>query len=60
MLEELERAKARGARIYAEVTGYGATSDGFDMVQPSGEGAARAMKLAMNGQTKLSEVEGSA
>jgi 3-oxoacyl-[acyl-carrier-protein] synthase-1 len=47
VLEELERAKARGARIYAEVTGYGATSDGFDMVAPSGEGAARCMKLAM-------------
>ena len=47
ILEELERAKARGAKIYAEVTGYGATSDGFDMVAPSGEGAARCMKLAM-------------
>ena len=49
VLEELERAKARGAKIYAEVTGYGATSDGFDMVAPSGEGAARCMKLAMKG-----------
>lgn len=48
VLEELEHAKARGARIYAEVAGYGATSDGFDMVQPSGEGAARCMRLAMS------------
>ena len=40
---------ARGARIYAEVTGYGATSDGFDMVQPSGEGAARCMRMATSG-----------
>ena len=47
VLEELERAKARGARIYAELVGYAATSDGADMVQPSGEGAARCMKLAM-------------
>jgi 3-oxoacyl-[acyl-carrier-protein] synthase-1 len=46
VLEELERAKARGARIYAEVTGYGATSDGYDMVAPSGEGAERCMRLA--------------
>ena len=46
VLEELERAKARGAKIYAEVTGYGATSDGYDMVAPSGEGAERCMKLA--------------
>jgi 3-oxoacyl-[acyl-carrier-protein] synthase-1 len=45
----LERAKARGARIYAEVVGYGATSDGFDMVQPSGEGGTRCMQLAMQG-----------
>ena len=47
VLEELERAKARGARIYAEVTGYAATSDGHDMVAPSGEGGERAMRLAM-------------
>ncbi|HQS10289.1 MAG: beta-ketoacyl-[acyl-carrier-protein] synthase I [Rhizobiales bacterium 24-66-13] len=49
VLEELEHAKARGARIYAEIAGYGATSDGSDMVAPSGEGAARAMKLALSG-----------
>ena len=48
VLEELEHAKARGAHIYAEVTGYGATSDGHDMVAPSGEGGMRAMKLAMS------------
>ena len=47
VLEELEHAKARGAKIYAEIAGYGATSDGFDMVQPSGEGAMRCMKLAL-------------
>ena len=47
VLEELEHAKARGARIYAEVTGYGATSDGHDMVAPSGEGAVRCMQQAM-------------
>lgn len=47
VLEELERAKARGAKIYAEVTGYGATSDGFDMVAPSGEGGERSMRLAI-------------
>ena len=47
VLEELERAKARGARIYGEIAGYGATSDGADMVSPSGEGAARCMKLAL-------------
>jgi 3-oxoacyl-[acyl-carrier-protein] synthase-1 len=47
VLEELERAKARGGRIYAEVAGYGATSDGFDMVAPSGEGAARCMRIAL-------------
>ncbi len=49
VLEELERAKARGAKIYGEVAGYGATSDGFDMVAPSGEGAVRCMRLAMKG-----------
>jgi len=47
VLEELERAKARGAKIYGELAGFGANSDGFDMVAPSGEGAARCMKLAM-------------
>ncbi|WP_148255249.1 beta-ketoacyl-ACP synthase I [Aidingimonas lacisalsi] len=47
VLEELEHAKARGATIYAEVVGYGATSDGYDMVAPSGEGAARCMRQAM-------------
>ncbi len=46
VLEELEHAKKRGATIYAELTGYGATSDGFDMVQPSGEGAIRCMNMA--------------
>ena len=46
VLEEYEHAKARGAKIYAELTGYGATSDGYDMVQPSGEGAARCMLMA--------------
>jgi 3-oxoacyl-[acyl-carrier-protein] synthase-1 len=49
VLEELERAKARGAKIYGEIVGYGATSDGFDMVAPSGEGAARCMQIAMKG-----------
>lgn len=48
VLEELEHAKARGAKIYAELVGYGATSDGYDMVAPSGEGAERCMKLAMS------------
>ena len=47
VLEELEHARARGAKIYAEVTGYGATSDGYDMVAPSGEGGQRSMKLAL-------------
>ncbi|PPR47543.1 MAG: 3-oxoacyl-[acyl-carrier-protein] synthase 1 [Alphaproteobacteria bacterium MarineAlpha5_Bin9] len=47
VLEEYEHAKARGAKIYAEITGYGATSDGYDMVQPSGEGAERCMKQAL-------------
>ncbi|MCA6925064.1 beta-ketoacyl-ACP synthase I [Pectobacterium carotovorum] len=49
VVEELEHALARGAHIYAEVVGYGATSDGADMVAPSGEGAVRCMKMAMNG-----------
>jgi 3-oxoacyl-[acyl-carrier-protein] synthase-1 len=49
VLEALDRAKARGAKIYGEVVGYGATSDGFDMVAPSGEGAARCMRQAMQG-----------
>ena len=48
VVEEYEHAKARGAKIYGEVAGYGATSDGYDMVQPSGEGAARCMKMAMS------------
>jgi 3-oxoacyl-[acyl-carrier-protein] synthase-1 len=48
VLEELEHARARGARIYAEVTGYGATSDGHDMVAPSGVGGERAMRLALS------------
>ena len=48
VLEEYERAKARGAKIYAEITGYGATSDGYDMVQPSGEGAVRCMQMALS------------
>lgn len=48
VLEEYEHAKARGARIYAEVVGYGATSDGYDMVAPSGEGAMRCMKQALS------------
>jgi len=47
VVEELEHAKARGAKIYAEIAGYGATSDGYDMVAPSGEGGERAMKLAL-------------
>ena len=47
VLEEYEHAKARGAKIYAELTGYGATSDGYDMVAPSGEGAARCMNMAL-------------
>jgi 3-oxoacyl-[acyl-carrier-protein] synthase-1 len=49
VLEELEHAKARGAKIYGELVGYGATSDGFDMVAPSGEGAVRCMRQAMQG-----------
>jgi 3-oxoacyl-[acyl-carrier-protein] synthase I len=47
VLEELEHAKARGAKIYGEIVGYGATSDGYDMVAPSGEGAERCMRMAM-------------
>jgi 3-oxoacyl-[acyl-carrier-protein] synthase-1 len=49
VLEELERARGRGAQIYGELVGYAANSDGFDMVQPSGEGAVRCMRMAMNG-----------
>jgi 3-oxoacyl-[acyl-carrier-protein] synthase-1 len=49
VLEDLDRAKARGAKIYGEIAGYGATSDGFDMVAPSGEGAVRCMRLALQG-----------
>jgi 3-oxoacyl-[acyl-carrier-protein] synthase-1 len=49
VLEELEHAKARGAKIYAEMAGYGATSDGHDMVAPSGEGAVRCMRMALGG-----------
>ena len=48
VLEELEHARARGAKIYAELVGYGATSDGYDMVSPSGEGATRCMNEALN------------
>jgi 3-oxoacyl-[acyl-carrier-protein] synthase-1 len=47
VLEEMEHAKARGATIYAEIVGYGATSDGYDMVAPSGEGAERCMRMAL-------------
>ena len=49
VLEDLDRARARGAKIYGEIVGYGANSDGHDMVAPSGEGAARCMRLAMSG-----------
>ena len=58
VLEELEHAKARGAKIYAEVTGYGATSDGHDMVAPSGEGGERAMRLALStiGERKVTYI----
>src|SRR5262249_30677048 len=49
VLEELGRAKARGAKIYGEIVGYAANSDGFDMVAPSGEGAVRCMRNAMRG-----------
>ena len=58
VLEELEHAKARGAKIYAEVTGYGATSDGHDMVAPSGEGGERSMRQAIStlGEHKVSYI----
>ena len=49
VLEDAERARARGAKIYGEIVGYGANSDGHDMVAPSGEGAARCMRLALTG-----------
>ncbi len=49
VVEELERARARGAKIYGEIVGYGATSDGYDMVQPSGDGAVRCMRMALEG-----------
>lgn len=52
VLEELEHAKKRGAKIYAELVGYGATSDGYDMVQPSGEGATRCMNMALKDVNK--------
>jgi 3-oxoacyl-[acyl-carrier-protein] synthase-1 len=55
VLEEYEHAKARGAKIYAELTGYGATSDGYDMVAPSGEGAVRCMNMAL--KTKRNEID---
>merc|ERR1712154_750499 len=53
LLEELEHAKARGAKIYAELVGYGANSDGYDMVAPSGVGGQRCMKLAMDEATRI-------
>ena len=52
-MEEYEHAIARGANIYGELIGYGATSDGFDMVQPSGEGAMRCMQQAMQNNDKI-------
>jgi len=55
VLEEYEHAKARGAKIYAELTGYGATSDGHDMVAPSGEGAVRCMKMSL--KTRRNEID---
>ncbi len=57
VLEELEHALARGAKIYAEVTGYGATSDGYDMVAPSGEGGERSMRLALSTLPKDRKVD---
>ena len=57
VLEDLERAQARGAKIYAEVTGYGATSDGHDMVAPSGEGGERAMRIALSTQPDSHKVD---
>jgi len=58
VLEDLDHARARGAKIYAEVTGYGATSDGYDMVAPSGEGGERSMRLAIStlGERKVSYI----
>ena len=58
MLEDLDHALARGAKIYAEVTGYAATSDGHDMVAPSGEGGERSMRLAVStlGERKVSYI----
>lgn len=58
VLEELEHAKARGAKIYAEVTGYAANSDGYDMVAPSGEGGERCMRLAIDtlGERKVNYI----
>ena len=53
VLESLEHAKARGAKIYGELTGYAATGDGYDMVAPSGEGGGRAMKMAMEMADKI-------
>jgi 3-oxoacyl-[acyl-carrier-protein] synthase-1 len=57
VLEEYEHAKARGAKIYAEIAGYGATSDGHDMVAPSGEGAVRCMKMALQGVGDVTEIQ---
>lgn len=59
VLEDLEHARARGAKIYAEVTGYAATSDGHDMVAPSGEGGERAMRLALETLPEGRKVMGS-
>lgn len=53
VIEELEHALARGAKIYGEIVGYGATSDGYDMVSPSGEGAIRCMKMAMKNVDRI-------